>query len=336
MNKPSITIGPLHFEDLDPSRFEDLCFLILYNYKKWLSIEHIGKKGSDDGIDIRAIEDISNGSERLWYIQCKRYQKFTLGDFKSIIKKIMDNSPFPEVILVIFSCNVSKRTQDSIEKYAKQEGLPEYLLMGHSDLQALLYSHRQDLLYAFFGISLVHEALKQETIWVNSLQLKKSLKHDFLEIKYRDHNAFGFNKEEVIEYQEIIIHSIDDVDYPNPGKSSLGFSTFYKAYFFGFYYGGIELTTWLMPITKDKDGYWSVSINAKDNIHFACEIIRIPYRNIVTYDLDGDEFYNCPHIYCKYSEGGKPHEQVIFREYSKSTYMLELDINKRILHGKKN
>ena len=46
------TINQLHFEDLDPIRFEELILAMAYKWRRWESINHFGKLGSDDGIDI--------------------------------------------------------------------------------------------------------------------------------------------------------------------------------------------------------------------------------------------------------------------------------------------
>lgn len=58
MSKSTIskTLGPIHFEDLDPHRFEDLVRELAYDFKDWQSIEATGRGGSDDGFDIRAYE----------------------------------------------------------------------------------------------------------------------------------------------------------------------------------------------------------------------------------------------------------------------------------------
>ena len=50
------TLGPIHFEDLDPRRFEDLVRELAYDFRDWQSIEATGRGGNDDGFDIRAYE----------------------------------------------------------------------------------------------------------------------------------------------------------------------------------------------------------------------------------------------------------------------------------------
>src|SRR5258708_20162582 len=56
--KPLVTraFAPMHFEDLDPHRFEDLIRELIYDYRDWQSIEATGRGGSDEGFDIRAYE----------------------------------------------------------------------------------------------------------------------------------------------------------------------------------------------------------------------------------------------------------------------------------------
>lgn len=86
------TYGPLHFEDLDPHRFEDLIRQLIYDYKDWQSIEATGRSGSDEGFDIRAyekaeiisqvesedegeVEEVHPMQGNLWMIQGKRERK---------------------------------------------------------------------------------------------------------------------------------------------------------------------------------------------------------------------------------------------------------------------
>lgn len=61
MVKITRTFGPIHFEDLDPHRFEDLIRELAYDYKDWQTIEATGRGGSDEGFDIRAYERVVQG-----------------------------------------------------------------------------------------------------------------------------------------------------------------------------------------------------------------------------------------------------------------------------------
>lgn len=85
------TIGPLHLEDLEPHRFEDLIRQLIYDFRYWRRLEATGRAGSDAGFDARGIEitappdsaigfsDDDDATElaattddRVWLLQCKR------------------------------------------------------------------------------------------------------------------------------------------------------------------------------------------------------------------------------------------------------------------------
>src|SRR5437868_5651423 len=87
---PTRTIGPLHLEDLEPHRFEDLVRQLAYDFRPWRQLEATGRSGGDDGFDARgyevpleveedqntedadAVEADRQSDERIWLIQCKR------------------------------------------------------------------------------------------------------------------------------------------------------------------------------------------------------------------------------------------------------------------------
>src|SRR3954447_20645174 len=100
--KATRTLNPLHFEDLEPHRFEDLIRQLVYDFRPWKRLEPTGRLGADDGIDIRGIEaalaevpDVAEGDEendrpgtieRLWTIQCKREKSVHPADIRKIIE----------------------------------------------------------------------------------------------------------------------------------------------------------------------------------------------------------------------------------------------------------
>jgi hypothetical protein len=87
------TIGPLHLEDLEPKRFEDLIRQLVYDFRTWRALEATGRAGSDVGFDARGFEILDNFidtasddpdetvpmpcEDRQWLIQCKRERRVT-------------------------------------------------------------------------------------------------------------------------------------------------------------------------------------------------------------------------------------------------------------------
>jgi hypothetical protein len=105
MPQPTRTLNPLHFEDLEPHRFEDLVRQLIYDFRHWRSLEATGRTGSDAGMDIRAIESVQSSDvvedevedtepipvraieaqDRLWTIQCKRERQIGPARIRRIV-----------------------------------------------------------------------------------------------------------------------------------------------------------------------------------------------------------------------------------------------------------
>ncbi len=155
----------------------------------------------------------------------------------------------------------------------------------------------------------LQESIKQVS---RDLNLKKKIQKDFLASLQKSPN----HPSDKFAHSEFVIHSITDKSYPNDDGSS-GISGWFKVEPWDFYYGGVEII--LMPLSGiiDDDGKWIFPTPTNyDKERFRMSTIvkvgRIPWRNIVKYDLKGDEFYHCPHIYCKFTNRGQPYEKIVY------------------------
>jgi hypothetical protein len=122
------TIGPLHLEDLEPHRFEDLVRQLIYDFRAWRMLEATGRSGGDDGFDARGYEIVASAAgeetveedgeesaevgadDRLWLIQCKR------GPGKLV--DYLDAVPAAELtnlhgIVFAAACDFSKKARDA-------------------------------------------------------------------------------------------------------------------------------------------------------------------------------------------------------------------------------
>ncbi len=182
------TIGPLHFEDLDPKRFEDLVRQLAYEFKFWRRLEATGRSGSDDGFDARGYEivvkegqpsvSVDEGEtveerstlhegidDRLWLIQCKRER--AIGP-KALIKYLDDTvlSPDEKLHGLVFTaaCDFSKKARDDFAKKCREMELEEWHLWGKAELEDRLFRPENDhLLFAYFGVSLTIRRRSQRT-----------------------------------------------------------------------------------------------------------------------------------------------------------------------------
>jgi len=169
------TLGPLHFEDLEPHRFEDLMRELVYDFKDWQSIEATGRSGSDEGFDIRAYESVivpqpkAEGEDpeegedlphpmggSLWMFQCKRESE--IGPSK--VARIIDDGVKAEHGLYGYvlaaPVNFSKKSFDVFREELRKRGVMEFYLWGRAAIEDMLHLPKNDrVLFTFFGISLV-------------------------------------------------------------------------------------------------------------------------------------------------------------------------------------
>ena len=167
-------LHPLHFEDLDPHRFEDLVRQLAYEFRPWSKLEATGRSGADDGFDARGLEIAgeppeidtdgerpqdetrATGIDRLWLIQCKREK--SIGPSK-LLRYLDDIPPEEAKILygIVFSaaCDFSKASRDAFAQKCRELGLSECYIWGKGELEDMLFQPKNDhLLFAYFGISL--------------------------------------------------------------------------------------------------------------------------------------------------------------------------------------
>ena len=169
---PSRTIGPLHFEDLEPHRFEDLVRQLVYDFRDWSQLEATGRSGSDDGFDARGFETFSvvpaippdddedepdaSLDQRLWLVQCKREKSITPKKLRDYLDAIALDQEQPLYGLIFAAaCDFSKKARDDFRAKSRDFAIGEAYLWGKAEIEDMLFQPKNDhLLFAYFGISL--------------------------------------------------------------------------------------------------------------------------------------------------------------------------------------
>lgn len=313
--KPSKTTNRLHFTDMDPTRFEDLCLALIFPLRPWSDIRHYGRRGGDGGVDILAKEGIEDATDIEWFIQCRRYSKAT----KSTVKKAVDDAlakvtHAPDVLLVVLACDVSRTAHEAYASYASSRGVSTPLLWTASILEAQLHAERRDLLFTYFGISEAAEARRREVTISRNIALKRRLRRELLRTTGVNWDRARTRPSEKFIASEVIVHSTDDTSYPDFDEERTGFSGWLKLEIWDFYHNGLEFVVGVDYGIVDGDGRWAVIGHDQpvDEDQFKrinmFRLAQIPYRNIADIDAMGDEYYPQPHIYCRYADGGQPYE----------------------------
>ncbi len=146
------------------------------------------------------------------------------------------------------------------------------------------------------------------------LSMKKKIERDFVEPKTGPYDSR--NRRERILGNEMILHDVEDSLYPEFDDRAP--SGWMKLEMFDLYFGGIEVILDGTEGIIDANGNWST-------IEYGIEfdkslfreitiwaIARLPYDCIVDYDMDTDDYYHGPHVYCHYWNNGSPWESFRF------------------------
>jgi hypothetical protein len=217
------TLGPLHFEDLEPHRFEDLMRELVYDFRDWQSIEATGRGGSDEGFDIRAYEragaperdpDEGEPSENdetphpmegsLWMFQCKREAEIGPREVAKIIDDGVkaDNPPYGYVLAA--PANFSKKSFDVFREELRKRGVMEFYLWGRAALEDMLHLPKNDrVLFTFFGISLVTR--------------RRSLATDIRAIVTRKNKLIRIFGQQP-SHEPILVRDLKDTHYPDSSQ----------------------------------------------------------------------------------------------------------------------
>jgi Restriction endonuclease len=241
----SKTIGPLHFEDLEPHRFEDLVRQLIYDFRLWKTLEGTGRSGSDEGFDVRGVEvfdmisdsddeekaDVENQEtsaemERLWLIQCKREKSIPPQKLAKYAKAIAGTDLYG--IIFVACCDFSKKARDLFLSTMRMRGIQEVQIWGKAELEDMLFQPKNDhLLFAYFGISLLIRRRSLRT----QIRSKLSMKRKAMSVLGDLRSNFPD--------RQVLIRDANGSSYPFKTDDFDKNPTWRVAFFSGHYYDGI-------------------------------------------------------------------------------------------------
>jgi len=330
------TINPLHFEDLEPHRFEDLVRQLAYDFRNWRCLEATGRQGSDDGFDVRGWEIIAptdsdlepiDGSEveedpaevdRLWLIQCKREKTITpqkLLDHLDALN-IKGEPPLYGLILVA-PCEFSKKTRDACRQWCANNEITEHIIWGKAELEDFLFSPKYDhLLFAYFGISLLIRKRSLQSKLRSMLTTKRKCVRHLGDVTAQS-------------YKLVLLRDPECQVYPYKDKiKDFDLRPLWRVYEFqGHYHSGIKILIKTHFAYIDENGNWDYEERLRSSRHYedpwapeqdedllsqarnywmeipedkrgTLEVTGfVPYEEIIAIDEHGDSRFPHPHIY---------------------------------------
>ncbi|MFH4511549.1 hypothetical protein WKI32_11235 [Vibrio alginolyticus] len=124
--------------------------------------------------------------------------------------------------------------------------------------------------------------------------------------------------------KDAIIRHVDRVDsYPNTDESKSGISPWFKVALVDTYHKGIMVILSAERLYIHDGKYTNKKSNSTEEIR-AYLVGKIPYEDIEAVNIDGDEYYYFPHIYCHFSHNNEPYEELV--------YCQEVDMNNGHVH----
>jgi hypothetical protein len=347
MGRPSITktLGPIHFEDLDPRRFEDLVRELAYDFKDWQSIEATGRGGSDDGFDIRAYERVypvsneSNESDEhnsdedtapsleghVWMFQCKREKQIGPARVEAIISDGVDPKAPPYGYVLAAPADFSKKSYDRFREELRKRGVMEFYLWGRAALEDMLHLPKNDhILFTFFGISLVSRRKSRAT----EIRAVVNTKNRLLKL-------FG----ETPHHKPVLLRDTKDVRYPyKDGYRDFNDHPRWREYVavrmhpLGLIVETAKYFAFHDPVKKIWDYSHVLNLSNRDigrqesakkqdlrqNIEAFWEFIPranqamfvveglVRFDSIAVIDGEGDVVHRCPHVYVDFQAGRGP------------------------------
>jgi hypothetical protein len=216
------TLNPLHFEDLEPHRFEDLIRRLLYGFKDWSTIESTGRGGSDEGFDVRAWErsgEVTNASDEgeegiraldgnLWQIQGKREKTIAPARMRLLIREGVNAVDPPYGYILAAATNISMSTYDVFRRELRRKGVVEFHFWGKDYLEDQLSLPQNDeILFTFFGLSLSPRRRTR----VAEVKFAINNKNRLLKLLYAREEAI---EQGIVSGKSFLLRDIKDEVYP--------------------------------------------------------------------------------------------------------------------------
>ena len=307
MPNPTVTTNRLHFEDLEPRRFEELGYQLLHRLYKWVRLDHTGVCGNDGGIDMYGIT--KDGVH--CYCQVKRYQKLSQVDLRGIYAAIIDNNKAIESnskFILICACDLSKQVLDVAYDEGTKNGFKSVEIFSRTKLESLLYNGHRTLLRTFFGSA-------SNTRESNATKIRRQVRAKNQVLKKlirKDLNKFSIETLaanpgiQFITDEFMLLSALSSLAVERYGENV----TFGKAWPIEAKEEGIVLSLPFFQriIFNTRNNTWYISekdnqnLNEYEYVLLSQGIGLLPYAQIVEIEENGDSYFNCPIIHCKAEE----------------------------------
>ena len=125
----------------------------------------------------------------------------------------------------------------------------------------------------------------------------------------------------------MILRDFESNQYPDSNEpDQFNQYTWFSAEINSLYHNGMEFVIGITEIAILPNEQWDFINNDNSNLKNVkvLKIGQINFSDIVDYDIEGDEYYHQPHIFCKFNYEGTPFENIYYVNADKIYERFEL------------
>ncbi|MDR3007447.1 MAG: hypothetical protein LBV59_05900 [Sphingobacterium sp.] len=295
--------------------FEDAIVDLFNCLDKTETYKKFGRKGNNQkGIDIFS-------TQKRTVIQCKKKDLSRASsllknelkkDIENDVAKIITENPGLDFNTLIFVSTYKDEPSldEACNEIKQKSGIPFSINYWGWDTLTQKFLQYPELLKRYWA-NFSYEVQSMEQQFKRNLDLKKNIERDFARwLNYAPENRDRNSK--------FIIRAFDGNQYPHSnGPDEHGEYSWFGAEIKSLFYDGLEFITAIKDLYVDKEGRWTLTEIPNSKRIRTAQVSCILFSDIVDYDINGDEYYNCPHIYCKFFHKGSPFNSRYYYELDK-------------------
>ena len=195
----------------------------------------------------------------------------------------------------------------------------EIIYWGWDTLESK-FLDQKDLINKYWSSFIIKQDHK-EHLFKRNLDLKKQISKDFGDwLNYAPENRQRRSR--------MILRAFDSEQYPDENEpDEYGEYSWFRAEIKSLYHKGMEFIIGIEEIEVFEDYTWNLlRYGDKPTGHVVkvAKVGQINFADIVDYDIDGDEYYICPHVFCKFKYRGTPFENIYYYNVDKTYEYFEL------------
>ncbi len=308
-------LSPLRNSDT----FEDSICDLFNKIESTNSYKRFGRNGHNQkGIDVFS-------SEYDCAIQCKKkdlsrkdllIKKELLDDIEKDVKKVIKEKLKIRINKLIFVSTYNDHPE--IDEYCdivKEELKTDFeIIYWGWDTLETKFLDQKELLKKYWSNFIIRTDLKG-SLFKRNLDLKKQISKDF-------GDWLNYPPEHRKRRSRMIIRVFDGKQYPNENEpDEFGEYSWFRAEIKSLYHKGMEFIIGIEEIQVFEDYTWDkVVYGAKStgDLVKVAKVGQINFADIVDYDTEGDEYYICPHVFCKFKYRGTPFENIYYYNMDKT------------------